>query len=127
MLLIYQKYEESIKNKFLDEQNALTILADNIKNTDMFNDSIICIDEFAGFTPQEYSVIAELMKVAKEVNIAICADNLKNGRDACQKTDIFYNNKIAINKLMDLAVLNNIEILKPVSLDKNIRIKRKQL
>ena len=127
MLLIYQKYEESIKNKFLDEQNALTILADNIKNTNMFNDSIICIDEFAGFTPQEYSVIAELMKVAKEVNIAICADNLENGRDACQETDIFYNNKIAINKLMDLAVLNNIEILKPVSLDKNIRLKNDEL
>lgn len=45
--LIYKEYEDRIKERFLDENDLLTILADNIKNTDMFNDSIICIDEFA--------------------------------------------------------------------------------
>ena len=44
---IYKEYEEKIREKFLDENDSLTILADNIKNTKMFNDCIICIDEFA--------------------------------------------------------------------------------
>ena len=127
MSQIYEAYEDSIKDKFLDEQNALTILAENIKNTDMFNDSIICIDEFAGFTPQEYSVIAELVKVAKEVNIAICADSLENYETKTQETDIFYNNKLAINKLIKLAALNNVEVLKPVFLNENIRLKNNEL
>ena len=73
---IYNKYEENISERFLDENDILTILAENIKNTDMFNDSVICIDEFAGFTPQEYRVIEELMKVAKEINVSICLDEL---------------------------------------------------
>ena len=47
MLIIYSEYEEKIKEKFLDEDDVLTILANNIKNTKMFNDCIICIDEFA--------------------------------------------------------------------------------
>ena len=127
MSQIYEAYEDSIKDKFLDEQNALTILAENIKNTDMFNDSVICIDEFAGFTPQEYSVISELMKVSKELNIAICADSLENDENRTQETDIFYNNKLAINKLIKLAALNNVEILKPVFLNENVRLKNNEL
>lgn len=44
---IYNAYEERIKEKFLDENDILTILANNIKNTKMFNDCIFFIDEFA--------------------------------------------------------------------------------
>ena len=44
---IYSEYEEKIKEKFLDEDDVLTILANNIKNTKIFNNCVICIDEFA--------------------------------------------------------------------------------
>ena len=44
---VYKEYEERIKEKFLDENDALTILAENLKNTKMFDNSIIMIDEFA--------------------------------------------------------------------------------
>ena len=127
MQYIYKQYQESITNKFLDEQNALTILQENIKNTDMFQDAIIFIDEFAGFTPQEYGVIQELMKVSKEVNIAICSDRLENGKSVNQETDIFYNNKLAINKLINQAKANHIEVLEPVFLDGNIRFENQEL
>lgn len=44
---IYSMYEEKIKERFLDENDALTILAENIKNTNMFKNAVFCIDEFA--------------------------------------------------------------------------------
>lgn len=47
MYNVYNEYENSIKEKFLDEDDVLTILADNLKNTNSFKDSVICIDEFA--------------------------------------------------------------------------------
>lgn len=43
---IYNKFQEKIEEKFLDETDALSYLAENIKNTDMFNNSLIFIDEF---------------------------------------------------------------------------------
>lgn len=46
---IYNAYEERIKEKFLDENEVLTILANNIKNTKMFDDCVFFIDEFARF------------------------------------------------------------------------------
>lgn len=77
-----------------------------------------------GFTPQEYSVIEELMKAAYEINVSICTDNLETNSN---ESDIFYMNKVAANKLISLAEVNNIEIEEPVFLDKQYRLKNNEL
>ena len=122
ILYMYEKYSEEIKDKFLDESDVLTILAENLKNTEEFKNCIICIDEFAGFTPQEYKIIEELMKISKEINICLCLDNLEI-KEELKESDIFYSNKITASKLINLAEANNVEIEKPIKLDKNYRFK----
>ncbi len=44
--LVYSKFQEAIQNKFLDENDSLYFLAENIRNTSIFDNSIIFIDEF---------------------------------------------------------------------------------
>lgn len=51
MSKIYIKFQEKIEEKFLDEDDTLTYLACNIKNTKMFRNSVILIDEFVRFYP----------------------------------------------------------------------------
>ena len=126
ILYMYEKYSEEIKDKFLDESDVLTILAENLKNTEEFKNCIICIDEFAGFTPQEYKIIEELMKISKEINICLCLDNLEI-KEELKESDIFYSNKITASKLINLAEANNVEIEKPIKLDKNYRFKNEEL
>jgi len=46
---IYSKFQEKIDEKFLDENDSLTYLAENLKNTKMFENSIMVIDEFVRF------------------------------------------------------------------------------
>ncbi len=48
---IYNKFEEKINTKFLDENDTLTYLAENLKNTKEYNNSIIIIDEFVRVYP----------------------------------------------------------------------------
>ena len=79
-----------------------------------------------GFTPQEYRVIEELMKISKEVNITICSDNLDLDESNID-TDIFYSNKLTTAKLMKIANINNIEIGNPIKLEENRRFKSKEL
>ena len=43
---IYSKFQTSISEKFLDENDSLTYLAENLKETKIFENSIIFIDEF---------------------------------------------------------------------------------
>ena len=46
MECIYEKFQSSIKEKFLDENDTLTFLANGLKDTKAFENSIIFIDEF---------------------------------------------------------------------------------
>lgn len=122
--LIYQEFENQINGKYIDETDLLSMLAKNIDKVDMFNDTIFYIDEFAGFTEQEYMVIQKLLKIAKEVNITICTDNLELNTNP--ETDIFYSNKITISKILDLAKKEKVEI-EQIELKKVKRFKVEEL
>lgn len=98
---ILKVYQQRIEQNYIDESDALNLLADNIEQTDFFNDSIIYIDEFAGFTPNEYQIIEKLCTLAKELTVTVCTDSLElmdNKEDS-----LFYFNSITAEKLLDIA------------------------
>ena len=125
MALIYEKFEEKISSNYIDETDLLDLLANNLANTNIVKDSIIYIDEFAGFTKQEYEVIKELVRQAKQVNITVCVDNLETDTNPDQ--DIYYSNKITIRKLLNLVEENELKIEKPVNLERIYRFKTEEL
>ena len=123
--LIYQEFEKQIEGKYIEETDLLTILAKSIEETNLIQNSIIYLDEFAGFTKQEYEVIKEFVKLAKQVNITICTDDLNINTNP--DIDIFYSNKDTIAKIWNLANENNFELEKPVHLQKQYRFKTEEL
>lgn len=125
IIAMYEAFEKSIQDKFLDENDVLDILNTQILTSNQFKDSIIYIDEFVGFTTQEYEIIAKLMQLAKEVNITICTDNLVQQADPAK--DIFYANKNTGIKLINLAREYGIEIKEDVKLIELYRFKNNDL
>jgi len=127
---IYTKYEEAILNNYIDEDDVLTILANKISKSSIFDNSKVYIDEFSGFTEQEYHIIEEILKKAKQVNITICTDNLK--REVKAENDIFYSNKNVADKLIKIAQNCRGEhcssvIEEPIKLDQSYRFKNEEL
>lgn len=96
MLLVYEKFQNNLKDKYIDENDVLTILSDKIEETKFFNDAVIYIDEFVGFTKQEYDIIRKLLKLTKQINITVCTDSLI--LDKNPEVDIFYSNKQTARK-----------------------------
>ena len=125
MLMVYEKYTENINDKYIDENDNLSILADRLDLVKDFDDADIYIDEFVGFTHQEYEIIKKLLVKANEVNITICTDDINLSLN--QDTDIFYSNKLTIDKLYYIAREENVKIEKPIVLDKCYRFKNKEL
>ncbi len=123
--LIYEKWEEQIAEKYIEENDLLAILADQIKETDIIQNSIIYLDEFAGFTKQEYEVIKEFVRLAKQVNITICTDNLNINTNPDK--DIFYANKQTLLKIWDMVNTNNFTLEQPVYLSNQYRFKTEEL
>lgn len=125
VLILYKEFNKLISENYIDENDLLTILYNNIDKTSIFNNSIIYIDEFSGFTKQELLIIEKLMQMAKKVNISVCTDNLLNNSNP--DIDVFYPNKIAVNKILDIAKKNNITIQKNIELKNTFRFKNDEL
>ncbi len=125
MLLIYEKFEEYIAGNYIEDTDLLTILASSIEYTNIIDDSIIYLDEFAGFTKQEYEVLKKFIKRAKQVNITICTDNIEFNTNP--DIDIFYSNKKTLNKIINLAKDNNFELQGFVNLEKLHRFKTEEV
>ena len=125
MACIYDNFEEKIANNYIEETDLLDILASNLDKVDLVKNSIIFIDEFAGFTYQEYEVIKQMISLAKEVNITICTDNLELNTNP--DTDIYYANKVTVKKLFKLVKENNFKLEEPIELNTCYRFKTEEL
>ena len=125
MTLIYESFEKQIKDKYIDETDLLTILAKNINKLEWLKDSIIYIDEFSGFTHQEYEILKELIKCAKKVTLTITIDKLEYAKN--KDTDIYYSNKETLGKIIRLIDENNLKLEEPICLENCYRFKTEEL
>ena len=125
MNIVFQKFEERINNNYIDETDLLTYLAENIDKTDIIKNSIIYLDEFSGFTNQEYNIITKFLENAKQVNITITTDELESNKDP--NVDIYYSNKITVSKIMEIVEKNNFEKEESVCLKNQYRFKTDEL
>jgi len=121
---LYEKYEKRLKNRFIDENDLLNILTENIDKSNMFDNSLIYIDEFMGFTAQEYAVFEKLITKCDEITVSICTDNIEESTD--KETDIFFFNKKFAKKLIDIAKKNKCDIEK-IQLKEQYRFKNEEL
>jgi len=125
MKLIYESFENHIAGKFLDDTDLLTYLEQNIEKSELVKDAVIYIDEFMGFTKQEYGVLTKLIKLAKQVTVTLCIDTLKPSANPV--ADIFYSNKQTLSKLLNLLEENDLKLDEPVEMSKSYRFKNNEL
>lgn len=125
MKLIYENFQTKLESGYLDDTDLLTYLEQNIEKTDIVKDAIIYIDEFMGFTKQEYAVLSKLIKLAKQVTLTLTIDTLKPSANPV--TDIFYSNKKTLYKLINLLEENNLKLEEPINVDGLNRFKNEEL
>ena len=120
MTFIYKCFEDFKAKKYIDDDDRLTILSKLIEKSTMFDNSLVFIDEFAGFTNQEYEIIKQIIKKATKTVITSCVD-FKN------KTEIFDPNKQVIDKILNIANEVSVKVEEPIVLEKAERFKNNEL
>lgn len=123
MILIYEKFNLNIQNKYIDETDLLTNLSENIDKIDLYKNAYFYIDEFIGYTKQELEIIKKLLKISKNVTITFCIDNLDLNTNP--NKDVFYPNKITLNKILNL--LKKDEKIEIINLENLYRFKNDEL
>lgn len=119
--LIYENYENILKKGYFDPEDDLTLLYEKIDNSNFFKNAEIWIDEFSGFTPQQYKIIEKLLKLCKRVNVTLPyrGASYKLNDKNIDENDAFYSVFYTENKILKIASENNIAYEKPLNLEPN--------
>lgn len=125
ILILYEAYEKAMLANYQDETDDLTKLSEVLEQTEFGKECVFYLDEFSGFTFQEYNIIKALSKQAKQINVTICTDSLLSS--SLPEQDIFYANKETASRLTELAKQENIRLEQPIYLKETLRFKTKEL
>lgn len=115
LTLIYSNYEKILHERYIDTDDDLTLLKNRISESDYLKGAEIWIDEFSGFTPQEYEIISKLLQIGKRISVTLCTDCLSD-TEQIQDIDVFSSTKYTANKLIEISKDINIKIEKPLAL-----------
>ncbi|WBW99257.1 PD-(D/E)XK nuclease family protein [Oceanirhabdus sp. W0125-5] len=113
---IFSKFDSRLHEGYIDSDDDLKLMGEKLENCHIFDDSLIWVDEFSGFTPQQYDIIEELLKRTKEVNITLNMDI-----DVREKEMVEVLNPIIATeeKIIKLCENNGISLKAPIDLSKN--------
>lgn len=101
--VIYQRFEEYIRDHFVTAEETLDILRKNLSGSKLIRDSVILLDGFTGFTPIQYRLLQEMGRYCSEmiVTMVCSAEESPYRLDGEQK--LFYLTKKTVNDLERLA------------------------
>lgn len=124
ILLLYEKYEERLAHTWLDENDQLTKLGKQIKHSKMFENASIYVDEFYGFTPQEFVIFEELLKKCNEMFVTVTLDKIE--KNSKKESDIFYFNRKYAKKILEIGERQKIK-MELIYLDQTHRFRNLEL
>ena len=120
LALILDGYNALLAQTALDPRDRLTQLADQLRRLDWCRGKDIAIDGFTDFTGQEREIIAQMLRQANSVTVALTCDGMEQKSDGL---DIFAPARRTAHQLVALAerhgisceVLVRTELLSPLN------------
>ncbi len=111
LAFVYGAYNAMLGSQFLDPNDSMSRLADNLLKYKYFENKTVYIDAFKNFTGQQYKIIERILSQADDVVCSFTADEIYS-----TKTDIFYNVRTTVSKVKRLAEKLKCEITEPLEL-----------
>lgn len=104
---VFNEFSLALEDKYIDGEDQLQMLADQLKNAPSIQNAHIYIDGFYRFTPKELSIIEALLDVASQVTIALSLDYDK--LDQLDELDLFHQTTETYQVLKAIAKEKNIQ------------------
>lgn len=95
---IFAKYEEAIKDKYIDTEDYLNLFIAKMKEAEFVQNAEIWVTGFDYFTPKTMDILEQLMLTARNVNIVMTSERRKS-RDS----EIFHLTQDLLTRLKEIA------------------------
>lgn len=70
--------DDNDRSRYIDPADDLTALADSLSESELAVGAHVFVDSFKGFTAPEMKVLRVLIRKAKQVTVALCADGIND-------------------------------------------------
>jgi len=111
--LLYSELEAYLTGRFTDPDDYLNLLADRLEKSAAVRGAEVWVDGFTGFTPQEYRVLAALLRTACRLNVTLCAD-FTSLSTKIDETDLFYPSRETYDTLCEIAARERVTVERPL-------------
>ncbi len=126
LVLIYEAFEDYIRENYVVAEQMLTMAGDVIGESRIFRNATIYFDGFTGFTPVQYVFLEKLVKVVNEIKISICMPKLHE--DYKKEHHLFHMSYEMYMRLMKLATdVREIELEDTIYLDEGLRFNSQEI
>ncbi|WP_340025204.1 helicase-exonuclease AddAB subunit AddB [Paenibacillus sp. FSL K6-1096] len=108
--LVFSELEQEMSQLYMDEEDRLAELAEQIRHSEYIRGAEIWVDGFHGFSSQEFLVLRELMQYAERMTIALTLDRIYPPGAAPHELDLFHPAAVTYVKLRGIAEELGLEV-----------------
>ncbi len=123
--ILLRAFDEAMADSYMVTEQILTLLKEVVGASSLLRNADIYFDGFTGFTPVQYGVIEELMKLGGNLYFSFTMEESVFGRNDYGEHGLFYLAKDSVDRLCKLAKDHQITILPHVGLIRNYRLEGK--
>lgn len=112
--VLYESFLSYIQEKFITTEETLDRLREALPKSEIIKDCVIAFDGFTGFTPIQYRVIQELMRLTSKVIVTITIDTAEDPYQMDGEQKLFHLSKKTVADLKRLGEEAGIPMLPEV-------------
>ena len=113
LLLIWEEMDKIIGDRYIGSEEQLFWLTEKVASSAYLAEAVVYIDGFHRFTPQELSVVGQLLQYSQDVRVALTLDDLTNKEDTHPAPDMFRQTAKTYYQLNGLAEEHAVAVEKP--------------
>lgn len=122
---IYDGLNKQTEGRYHDTEDIMSLAIAKLDNCTWLKNTEIWIDGFDAFNPQHYLIMEKLLKLASNIHLTICIDNLNSIEHEAQ-TALFHRQYLIYQQVSKIAHKLDTPI-KVTTLNENHRYKQKDL
>lgn len=122
--ILYEAYLGFLDSRFDNPDQWLTDAAGQVQQAQWLKSDHLWIDGFSGFTPQQLTLLIELIRHSEMTHLALCLDPERLGDVHNPQSDelsLFHTTEETYRRLLDIFRKNQFKIETPVLLEKTPR------
>ncbi|MCM1178918.1 MAG: PD-(D/E)XK nuclease family protein [Clostridium sp.] len=120
--LLLHAFNEAMRGSYMVTEQILSLLKEVAHDSQILSRAEIYFDGYTGFTPVQYGVVEELMKLGCNLYFSFTMDENLFGENDYHEQGLFALGKQSVDRLCKLAQDNNVTVLPHIGLRKNHRM-----